>query len=60
MIVVNKFINNIVVVRDTENEITFNLPATLVSSTAKEGDILIFDNQAGYYIVYNQKAVKTE
>lgn len=59
MIVVNEFINNIVVVRDTENEITFNLPATLVSSTAKEGDALIFDNQAGYYIVCNQKTVKT-
>ena len=58
MIIIDKFENDIVVVRDTTNKTTFNLPTTLVSIRAKKGDALIFDNQFGYYVVNNQKVAE--
>lgn len=58
MIVIDRFEGDFVVVQDTVSKTGYSLSVTIVDEKAKEGDMLIFDNSLGYYVV-DEKSTKT-
>ena len=51
MTVVDRFERDYVIVRDTENDMTYSLSVTMIDKKAKVGDVLIFNTSRGLYVV---------